>query len=63
MPPAGQQGTPPHIWEFDASYIRDVRDRYDMHASDNIEQHEEVDYFKRYKVVEAERERNPYEER
>ena len=54
--------TPPHIEEFDRSYIRDYSEDVVMRHPIDTRAHPVLNYAGKLKMVEEERENNPYEQ-
>ena len=52
--------TPQHLFEFDGRYMRDFEGEIIMRPLDDSCQHAVVNYSKSWKLVEEEREINPY---
>jgi hypothetical protein len=56
----GCPDTPLHITEFDDSYMRDIRDVFDLRAPQDIVAHSVIDYSKSWKGTEEARKMDPY---
>ena len=54
--------TPPHLEEFDRSYIREYYDDVVMRHHVNTHPHPVLNYTKKLKIVEEVQENNPYEQ-
>jgi hypothetical protein len=60
IPPDACLDTPPHLDEFDPSYIRNYDEDVEEKRANDTHQHLVVDYMGKQKMVKESREENPY---
>ena len=61
IPPGACPDTPPHLEEFDRSYIREYYEDVVMRCPVDTRAHPVLNYAGKLKMVEEEHENNPYE--